>query len=71
MVNLRKWQNMRQERIDAVIDWTMNASNVNRMPEKEREDLIKEGKIRDPKWGDDMRWLYQLDLDEEMQWMKD
>jgi 2-polyprenyl-6-methoxyphenol hydroxylase-like FAD-dependent oxidoreductase len=51
------WQQMRQERIDAVFDWTLNGSNVSRLPEAERKRLIAEGKVRENQ-GDDMSWLY-------------
>ena len=62
---LERWQKMRQARIDAVYDWTANSNNVQRMPEDEKKTLIAEGKIKDPGTsGDDMRWLYQYDIDE-------
>lgn len=66
---LRMWQDMRQKRIDLVWDWATNTTNVLRMSEEERNRLIQEGKIKDPKSNvnfDDMRWLYQLDLEKEV-----
>ncbi|KAK5115199.1 hypothetical protein LTR85_009957 [Meristemomyces frigidus] len=62
------WQDMRQKRIDAVYDWAMNATNVQRLPETERKKLIAEGKINDGKAGegDNMRWLYRPNLEEEV-----
>lgn len=66
---LRLWQDMRQKRIDTVFDWATNATSVARMPEAERNRLIQEGKVQDPKSNEnfnDMRWLYQLDLEKEV-----
>ncbi|KAK5088825.1 hypothetical protein LTR05_003047 [Lithohypha guttulata] len=66
---LTAWQKMRQTRIDAIFDWATNATNVQRLPEAERNSLIREGKIKDPKVSesfDDMRWLYQSNLELEV-----
>ncbi|OCT46824.1 putative salicylate hydroxylase [Cladophialophora carrionii] len=60
------WQSLRQKRIDAVFDWAMNRTNVQRMPLAERETLVREGKVLDAKNAenfDDMRWLYQPHTD--------
>lgn len=59
------WQQMRQERIDAVFDWTLNGSNVSRLPEAERKRLVAEGKVKENQ-GDDMSWLYKPILDEKI-----
>lgn len=67
---LRKWQGMRQTRIDAVFDWATNSTNVQRLPEEERNRLIREGVIKDPKSNenfDDMRWLYSMNIEQEIQ----
>ncbi|EMC95178.1 hypothetical protein BAUCODRAFT_530137 [Baudoinia panamericana UAMH 10762] len=58
------WQDLRQKRIDAVFDWTMNASNLQRLPEAERQRLLDAGKHKGP--GDDMSWLYGYEVDEEI-----
>lgn len=66
---LTKWQAMRQARIDAVFDWATNGTNVQRLPEAERQKLIAEAKQKDPnakESRDEMQWLYQLNLDEEV-----
>lgn len=60
------WQQMRQERIDAVFDWATNATNVQRLPQADRDKLVKEGKAKDAnatEGFDDMRWLYRPDID--------
>ncbi|KAK5046847.1 hypothetical protein LTR84_007201 [Exophiala bonariae] len=60
------WQRLRQERIDAVFDWATNATNVQRMPQAERDELVREGKAKDAnatEGFDDMRWLYRPDHD--------
>lgn len=67
---LSLWQGMRQLRIDAVFGWATNSTNVQRLPEAERERLIKEGKVKDPKTVenfDDMGWLYGHDLKQEVE----
>lgn len=58
------WQSLRQDRIDAIFDWATNVTNVRRMPQEERDRLIREGKLRDAENLDDMRWLYQPRTDE-------
>lgn len=66
---LAKWQHMRQERIDRVYSWTTGTVNVSRLSETERQNLIAEGKVKDPrtnKDSSDMAWLYNLKLDEEV-----
>lgn len=63
---LELWQSLRQARIDAVFDWATNRTNVQRMPQAERDRLVQEGKVLDAKNTenfDDMRWLYQPDTD--------
>jgi len=60
------WQQMRQERIDTVFDWATNATNVQRLPQAERDKLVKEGKAKDAnatEGFDDMRWLYRPEID--------
>ncbi|PPJ60890.1 hypothetical protein CBER1_10967 [Cercospora berteroae] len=58
---LEFWQKTRQDRIDATYDWTTNTNNVNRLPEAERQKLMKEGKIR---VDEDRGGLFQYDFDE-------
>lgn len=68
--SLQKWQDMRQERIEEVFNWATNATNVQRMPQADRDRLIKEGKLKDPNSSelfDDMRWLYQPNLLQQVQ----
>jgi 2-polyprenyl-6-methoxyphenol hydroxylase-like FAD-dependent oxidoreductase len=58
------WQSLRQERVDAVFDWATNKTNVQRMPQAERETLVREGKAADAgkvENFDDMKWLYEPD----------
>ena len=59
------WHKMRQDRIDAVFDWTTNINNVSRLPEAERKRLYAEGKIKEGQ-GDDTSWLFQFDIDKEV-----
>ncbi|KXT00590.1 hypothetical protein AC578_3157 [Pseudocercospora eumusae] len=64
------WQRMRQDRIDAVLEWTTNTNNVSRLPEAERKRLYGEGKIREGQ-GDDTRWLFMFDIDKEVKdWLQ-
>ncbi|EGP86316.1 uncharacterized protein MYCGRDRAFT_72725 [Zymoseptoria tritici IPO323] len=64
------WQRMRQVRIDAVFDWTVNGSNVSRLPEAERQKIMAEGKVKEAQ-GDDMGWLYRPVLDDAIHnWLK-
>lgn len=65
---MSRWQEMRQQRIDAVFDWATNVNNVSRLPEAERKKLIAEGKVKESKAGegDDMSWLYQPNLEQEV-----
>ena len=69
MQALHFWQCMRQDRIDAVFDWATKATNVQRLPEAERQRLIKEGKVKPGKEGegDNMAWLYRTDPGVELQ----
>ena len=63
---LEFWQQMRQERIDAVFDWATNATNVQRLPQADRDKLVREGKAKDAnatEGFDDMRWLYRPEID--------
>ena len=65
--SLNLWQNIRQERIDAVYDWATNGNNVQRMPEAERTKLLADRKLSSattPQDVDDMRWLYRHNLDQ-------
>ena len=65
---LKSWQEARQARIDAVFNWATNAQNVQRLPEAERNRVIQEGKAKNPNVlaaFDDMRWLYQPNLDQD------
>ena len=59
---LQWWQQVRQDRIDDVFDWATNATNVQRLPQAEREKLIKAG-AKPQQDGDDMRWLYKPEWD--------
>lgn len=64
---LRFWQDIRQKRIDAVYDWATYGSNVQRLPEAERNKLLQEGNVKYSAASqdvDDMRWLYRHRLDE-------
>lgn len=65
---LRFWQRMRQKRVDTVTEWATNSTNVQRLPEAERKKLVAEGKIKEGKAGegDDMSWLYQPQIEEEI-----
>lgn len=67
---LTRWQSIRQTRIDAVFDWAVNGTNVQRLPEAERQRVLAEAKLRNPNVSedrDDMRWLYSLNLDSEVE----
>ena len=69
---LQFWQELRQERIDLVYDWTTNSNNVQRLPEAERLRLLQEGgKTKDGTANDDMLWLYVSDSQQKMDdWLK-
>ncbi|EME42596.1 FAD binding-domain-containing protein [Dothistroma septosporum NZE10] len=63
------WQQERQKRIDAIFDYTNNYTNVNRMPEAERKQMLAEGKVKVKVKGsdnEDMGWLYQPEIDEKV-----
>lgn len=67
---LTQWQKMRQARIDAVFDWATNGANVQRLPEADRQKMIAEAKRKSPGANqdrDDMRWLYSMNLDDEVE----
>jgi 2-polyprenyl-6-methoxyphenol hydroxylase-like FAD-dependent oxidoreductase len=67
------WQKMRQERIANVLEQRVGRANMQRLPEKERNQLISERKLQDD-FGDaeDMSWLYQPDYDEQISlWLGD
>lgn len=67
---LRSWQAMRQKRIDAVFDWATNGTNVQRLPEADRLKLLAENKLKNPNASgisDDMSWLYQFNLEDEVE----
>ena len=68
LAGLQSWQEMRQERIDELVDYVNNTVNVSRMSESERQKLIAEGKVKEKKaTGEgDMSWLYKPKLEEEM-----
>lgn len=67
---LKYWQQMRQDRIDAIFAWTSNTNNVSRLPEADRAKLFAEGKLKEGQ-GDDTRWLFQFDVDKEIgNWLK-
>ena len=57
------WQKTRQDRIDAVFDWTNNVTNVERMPEADRQRLVAEGKAKPAGQGHELGWLHQYDYD--------
>ena len=63
------WQQMRQRRIDAIFEWVTNSQNVERLPEGDRKKLMAEGKIKAETLSgrDDMSWLYQPTLENEIQ----
>ncbi|CAK4024983.1 FAD NAD(P)-binding domain-containing [Lecanosticta acicola] len=64
------WQQMRQERIDAVVDWTENSANVVRLPEAERQRLVAEGKVKEGQY-DDMSWLHHPNIEQRIDaWMR-
>lgn len=70
MQALNFWQQMRQDRIDAVFDWTENSANISRLPEAERKRLFAEGKVKEGH-GDEMSWLYKPDIEHKIdQWMQ-
>lgn len=56
------WQKTRQDRIDAIMDWTTNTINVERMPEADRERRLAEGKVTAGR-GYDLGWLHEYDYD--------
>lgn len=61
------WQKMRQQRVDVIFDWATNATNVQRLPQADRDKLVREGKAKDANATenfDDMRWLYQPQIDQ-------
>jgi 2-polyprenyl-6-methoxyphenol hydroxylase-like FAD-dependent oxidoreductase len=66
------WHNMRQGRIEAVFTWSTIVTNVERLPEAERQKLIAEGKAKPSGVDDkDMTWLYKPDTDERISdWLK-
>lgn len=67
LMALAFWQDMRQQRIDAIFDWLTNYQNVERLPEAERQKLKSEGKSEK---GDDMSWLYQPTLETDVnEWL--
>ena len=72
---LKFWQALRQRRIDDVLEQGMGKTNAQRLPEKEREKLLSEGKIKEAVNSgsyDDMAWLYKPDSEERIrQWIKD
>ncbi|KAK4947857.1 hypothetical protein LTR10_013365 [Elasticomyces elasticus] len=71
---LEFWQEMRQQRIDTIFDWATNATNVQRLPQADRDRLVREGKAKDANATenfDDMRWLYQPQVDQAIDaWLK-
>ena len=71
---LEFWQQMRQKRIDRIFDWATNATNIQRLPQAEREKLVQEGKAKDAsadKDFEDMRWLYNSTADQEIDdWLR-
>jgi 2-polyprenyl-6-methoxyphenol hydroxylase-like FAD-dependent oxidoreductase len=70
---LEYWQRSRQHRVDAVFDWAVNSTNVQRLSEGERKQLVAEGKLNQTPSGsgDDMSWLYQSTLEDDIRtWIK-
>lgn len=59
---LSRWQKWRQEKVDAIYDWTTNTTNVGRLPEEQRKKLIAEGKVK--QLGNDMSWLFRPNIEE-------
>lgn len=65
---LARWQEWRQDKVDAIYDWTVNTTHVGRLPEDERQKLIAEGKVKAGGSGDatgsgDMTWLFKPDIE--------
>ncbi len=66
---LEFWQDLRQKRIDTIFDYATNITNIQRLPQAEREKLVQEGKAKDAdtdKDFEDMRWLYNSTADQEI-----
>jgi 2-polyprenyl-6-methoxyphenol hydroxylase-like FAD-dependent oxidoreductase len=72
---LEFWQAMRQRRINDVLEQGMGKANMERLPEKDREKLMSEGKIKEAIHSgsyDDMAWLYKPDSEERIQqWLEE
>ncbi len=72
---LQFWQNYRQERIDKVLDLTRQM-NAKRLPAIERAKLVESSIWKDESStrgeGGQLRWLYDIDLDEVVdQWVRE
>jgi 2-polyprenyl-6-methoxyphenol hydroxylase-like FAD-dependent oxidoreductase len=68
---LEFWQDMRQSRIEDVLEKRMGVANAQRLPEKERERLLAEGKAGGSQAVDDMAWLFMPDSEERIaEWVK-
>jgi 2-polyprenyl-6-methoxyphenol hydroxylase-like FAD-dependent oxidoreductase len=63
------WHGMRQQKIDDIFDFASNETNVQRMSATERDMLLREGKLKTTKAGnnEDMSWLFTPRLDENVQ----
>ena len=72
---LNFWQCLRQKRVDDIYDWSMNVTNVQRLPQADRDKLVREGKAKDgnvTKDYDDMRWLYNSTADQQINdWLRE
>jgi len=68
MKALAYWQSMRQRRVDAVFEWATNSTNVQRMSEEDRKNLINQYSARERVTAqvDDMSWLYQPNLEDDI-----
>jgi 2-polyprenyl-6-methoxyphenol hydroxylase-like FAD-dependent oxidoreductase len=63
------WHDMRQRRVDDVVEQVMASANLQRLPEKDREKLISEGKTDNAVNAggyDELAWLYKPDSEEKI-----
>lgn len=59
------WQAYRQQRVDKVIQLTMQLNN-SRLPQEERERLAKEGMTWQSGGGGELAWLYNAKIEDDM-----
>jgi 2-polyprenyl-6-methoxyphenol hydroxylase-like FAD-dependent oxidoreductase len=68
---LKFWQDMRQSRIEDVLEKRMGVANAQRLPEKERERVLADGKGSGSQAVDDMAWLFMPDSEERIaEWVR-